>query len=332
MKILFIGGNGNISWYCVQKAIEAGHEVWELNRSASLNTRKQIQPEVHKITADMRNPEALKRMLDGARFDAVCDFICFNEEHAKLDIEVFGGKSGHFIFISSESIYERKGKNLPFREDCNIIPLEDADPYIAGKIKAERVFMDAYRKVGFPVTVVRPAYTFDTIIPVSIGQNCFTAPKWYLKGYPALVAGDGTNLWSFTHASDFAAAFLPLIMNPETVGESFHIATDEWLTWNEELELLFHALGIPDYNGIHIPYKDALEITCFQPEMLMYQRMWHNIYDISKLRSYIGDWHPVTTFEEGIACTVKWLNGDPVRKRVNPVYDAELKKLYERYG
>ncbi len=36
MKILFIGGNGNISWHCTQTAIERGHEVWQLNREISV--------------------------------------------------------------------------------------------------------------------------------------------------------------------------------------------------------------------------------------------------------------------------------------------------------
>ena len=49
MRILVIGGNGNISWYCVDEALRRGHEVWELNRSQTCRTRREIQPEVHKL-------------------------------------------------------------------------------------------------------------------------------------------------------------------------------------------------------------------------------------------------------------------------------------------
>lgn len=46
MKILFIGGNGNISWWCVNEALKSGHEVWELNRGITKKTRRKIQDEV----------------------------------------------------------------------------------------------------------------------------------------------------------------------------------------------------------------------------------------------------------------------------------------------
>ena len=107
MKILFIGGNGNISWHCTQLAIERGHEVWQLNREISLATRRQIQTQVHKLKGDMRETAEVKRLLDSCSFDVVCDFICYNGEHARSDIDIFQDKIKHFFFISSESVYKR---------------------------------------------------------------------------------------------------------------------------------------------------------------------------------------------------------------------------------
>ena len=78
MKILFIGGNGNISWHCTQTAIERGHEVWQLNREISVVTRRRVQPQVHKLKGDMREAEAIKALLEHSSFDVVCDFICYN--------------------------------------------------------------------------------------------------------------------------------------------------------------------------------------------------------------------------------------------------------------
>ena len=55
MKVLFIGGNGNISWWCVQKALDEGHEVYELNRAQTRGTRRDVQSRVHEIISDIRN-------------------------------------------------------------------------------------------------------------------------------------------------------------------------------------------------------------------------------------------------------------------------------------
>lgn len=332
MKILFIGGNGNISWYCVQKALERGHDVWELNRAQTLSTRRKIQKEVNKITADIHNKKAMNLILADSQFDIVVDFICFNRQDALNDIELFAHKTKHFVFISSEAIYKRAGKNLPFKENCEVNALDKVSKYIGGKIEAEEAFMTAYRNVGFPVTIVRPSYTYDTIVPVSIGHNCFTAPNLFLQGYPALIAGDGTNLWSFTHSKDFANAFIPLIEQRETIGQAFHITTNEWLSWNEEMEILFNALGIKEYRSIHVPYKEALELDYFQPKDLMGQRMWHNIYDTSKVREYVPDWKAKISFEEGIKETIEWLFLSDVHRRINPNHESELKRLYKLYG
>jgi nucleoside-diphosphate-sugar epimerase len=62
MKILFIGGNGNISWQCTQKTIERGHVVWQLNREQTVLTRR-VQPQVHKLKGNIRQPDSIKELL-----------------------------------------------------------------------------------------------------------------------------------------------------------------------------------------------------------------------------------------------------------------------------
>ncbi len=331
MKILFLGGNGNISWHCVNEALKKNHEVWELNREKTLNTRRNIQPEVHKLKCDIHDIKKMKQLLDGFCFDIVIDFICFNESDAKEAVDIFMKHTKCFIFISSDSVYKRSGKNLPFKENCEKYAPYNVDMYVGGKIMAEQVFSEAYKNDNFPITIIRPAYTYDTIIPVSVGHNCFTAPQKYIDGKPALIAGDGTNLWTFTHSSDFASALIALIDNPEIVGQAFNIASDEWLSWNEEMEILFRALSIKSYKAIHIPYDEALKITCFQSKDLMAQRMWHNIYDIKKIQDYVPKWKVQISFEEGIKKTIDWLMEKDIRRRYNERYDIELNKLYIKY-
>lgn len=335
IKILFIGGNGNISWHCTQFAIERGHEVWQLNREISVVTRRRVQPQVHKLKGDIRQVGEIKALLEGGSFDAVCDFICYNGEHAKNDIEIFRGRTKHFIFISSDSVYRRQpvSKLTSFTEES-----EKYDPdtcgggYIAGKLEAERTFMEALEQESFPVTVVRPFYTYDTIFPTSIGHNCFTAAELILKGYPLLVAGDGNNLWSFTHSSDFAGAFVGLVENVDTVGQTFNISTDERLSWNEQSELVLKALHAETSGIFHVPVQDALNLEDIQPKVMMFQRMQDNVACIDKVKEYVPGWTPKVSFEEGIQKTVRWLNEDIRHKRYVERIGNTLMAVYERYG
>lgn len=335
MKILFIGGNGNISWHCTQLAIEHGHEVWQLNREISVVTRRRVQSQVHKLKGNMRETAEVKRLLDGCSFDVVCDFICYNGEQAKNDIEIFRNKTRQFMFISSDSIYKRRPlpDDFPYAEDNEQYDANSCDcDYIVGKLEAEQVFIKAWEQENFPVTIIRPSYTYDTIFPISIGHNCFTAEELILQGYPLLVAGEGNNRWTFTHSSDFAGAFIGLVGNLEAVGEAFNISTDEKISWNEQSELVLNALHIENNKIFHVPYEDALDFSEIQPKIMMFQRMQNNVACIDKVMAYVPGWRPRVSFEEGIQRTVRWLNEDARHKRhVDRIYSA-LMAVYERYG
>jgi nucleoside-diphosphate-sugar epimerase len=339
MKVLFIGGNGNISWHCLKLALDAGHEVYALNRGVTLKTRREFPKEVIKLTGDIRNPEEVKELFRGKVFDVVADFICYNEQHAKTAIELFENITKQYIFISSVTVYQRKTKYLPFKESTPQWENSDYD-YAMDKVCAEKIFMEAYKNKSFPVTIVRPAHTYDTIIPVSLGHNCFTAPQRILDGKPALIAGDGTNLWTVTHSKDFAGAFLGLLGNKKAIGEDFHITTDEWLTWLEMTDILLGTLGVSKKDYVHVPVNEILKMeipksknmsVSFLGKDFRGQKMWCDIYDNSKIKSFVPGWSAEISFNEGIKETINWMWEDDVRRRFNPELDSLLEDLYVRY-
>ena len=224
MKVLFIGGYGNISWYCTKKAIELGYEVYLLNRELTTKTRREIPKEAMVIVADYRDIEQTKQAISPYSFDVVCDFICYNAEQAKNAVALFKNKTKQYIFISSDSVYKNPDSDGLFRETSEKYKEGESSQYINGKLEAEHVFMDEYMNSGFPITIVRPGYTYDTIIPYSIGHNCFTTVQRCIDGKPLLIAGDGENKWTFTHSKDFAEAFVQLFGKKECIGEAYQLS------------------------------------------------------------------------------------------------------------
>ncbi len=77
MRILFIGGNGNISWHCTMQALAQNHEVWVLNRGESTQNRRPLPAHVKTLHADIQDPQSASKALQGLTFDVVADFICF---------------------------------------------------------------------------------------------------------------------------------------------------------------------------------------------------------------------------------------------------------------
>ena len=326
MRILFTGGYGNISWWCTKKAIDLGCEVYVLNREQTLATRREIPAEVNIINADYRNFKAVKESIDDIDFDVVCDFLCFNKDNAEMAYELFRGKTKQYILISTESVFKREGI---VSEKSNKYSEEEASPYILGKLQAERFFTEKYNKDHFPLTIVRPGYTLDTILPYSIGHNCYTVAQRYIDGKPILIAGDGENRWTFTHSSDFANGLSVVLGNYDTLGENFNIMGDTITTFNDIMGILAKILVNKKPELLHIPYNDCINL--FPPEDLIKQRMENAIFDTTKIKTLNPVWETKMGVNDIVISTIKWLNEDSRRKRFNKDLDEKLESITLKY-
>ena len=103
MKVLFIGGTGFISTAVSRLAAAAGIDLYVLNRG--LRT-VELQG-VHRLTADIHRPEEMRAVLHENRFDVVVDWIAYTSADIERDLELFRGRIGQFIFISSASAYQK---------------------------------------------------------------------------------------------------------------------------------------------------------------------------------------------------------------------------------
>jgi nucleoside-diphosphate-sugar epimerase len=324
MKILIIGGTGNISWHCVTQALQAGHEVWVLNRGETTKTRRACPPAAKKLSATMREPSSVKNVLHDMKFDVVADFICYTPDQAIIDLELFLNRTNQFIFISSTAVYDRKDCVYPISE---ITRQQNGTnwAYAKNKIECERVFSSHYASENFPITIVRPGHTYDTLMPDAIGNGDWTVAKRILEGKPIVVHDSGLNLWTVTHSEDFARAFIELF-TPSAIGKAYHITSDEWLTWNEITETIADALNMQT-NVVHMPSVLIAKLNPSFGEGLLGHKMWCDIYDNTKIRTIAKGWKARIPFKEGICRTVEWLQEDKNRQRVNLEFDAFLDGL-----
>ncbi len=218
MKVLFIGGTGNISWACSRLALSEGIDLFHLNRG---NTKRPGLEKVTTIRADINNAAEVKKALEGMDFDVVANFIAFTPAEVKRDVELFSGKTRQYIFISSASAYQKPQTHPVITEST---PL--ANPYwdySRDKIACEEYLNEVCRSDGFPVTIVRPSLTYETVIPVAMGSwDDYTIIDRMKKGKPVIVHGDGSSLWTITHSEDFARGFTGLLGHQQAIGHSFH--------------------------------------------------------------------------------------------------------------
>ncbi|MCL2317048.1 MAG: NAD-dependent epimerase/dehydratase family protein, partial [Actinomycetia bacterium] len=205
ISVLYLGGTGTISAACVRESLALGQAVTILNRGRT--SVRPVPDGVEVLRADLDDTDALRAVLAGRRFDVVCDFLSFTTDRLARNVDLLRGRTGQYVFISSASAYAKPVASLPIREST---PLRNPFwQYSRDKIACEDLLVQAFRDEGFPATIVRPSHTYDEAFVPLIGG--WTALARLIAGRPAVVPGDGTSLWTLTHASDFAYCFARLL-------------------------------------------------------------------------------------------------------------------------
>jgi nucleoside-diphosphate-sugar epimerase len=326
LKVLFIGGTGVISSACVREAV-ASHdiELYVLNRGKSATWG--VPDSVTELRGDVREAESVRTAVAGLDFDSVVDFVAFTADHVRADLGLFRGRTGQYVFISTASAYQTPPTRLPVTEST---PLRNPYwQYARDKIACEDLLVAEYRDNGFPATIVRPSHTYDATKTVLSGG--WTSLARMLAGKPVIVHGDGTSLWTVTYNTDFARAFVPLLANSRTLGEAFHITSDDVLTWDQIAYALGAALGVTP-RLVHVPSDVIAAHDAEWGAGLLGDKTHSMVFDNSKVKSVVPGWSAVVPFERGAREIAAWYLADPARQVVDEKLDALMDKLAAGYG
>lgn len=328
MKVLFIGGTGNISLAVTQLAAARGIELTLLRRG---QRAAEVPEGVSSLIADIADEAEVERALDDRHFDAVVDWIAFTPDQIDRDIRLFRGRTHQFIFISSASAYQRPVGHYLITEST---PL--ANPYwqySRDKIACEERLMLAYRDEGFPITIVRPSLTYgDTqiVLAVNSWQKSFTAIDRMRRGEKVIVPGDGSSLWCITHNSDFAKGFVGLLGHRQAIGHAFHITSDEVMTWDQFYRITAEAAGV-EAQIVHIA-SDFLG-ACDPGEIgsLIGDKASSVVFDNSKIKRFVPDYVATVPFAQGIQRTVDWFDADLARRVIDHEANARWDTIIDAY-
>ncbi|WP_127572357.1 SDR family oxidoreductase [Georgenia faecalis] len=323
LRVLFIGGSGIISSASTALAAQRGVELTLLNRGTG---RRDVPDGVRQVVGDIRDPDSVRAALGTEEFDAVVDWVAFTPDHVRTDLDLFEGRTGQYVFISSASAYQTPANRLPIREST---PLRNPFwQYSRDKIACEEVLVEAYRDRGFPATIVRPSHTYDrTLVPFDAGWTFIERMR---QGKEVVVHGDGSSLWTLTHHTDFAKGFVPLLGHPRTLGEAFHVTSDDVLTWDAIAHALARAAGT-QARIVHVPSDVIAAHDAEWGASLLGDKTHSSVFDNGKLRSVVPDFVATVPFEEGAREIVAWHDEDPARWSVDPRHDALMDQLVERF-
>jgi nucleoside-diphosphate-sugar epimerase len=336
MKVLFIGGTGNISASVSTLAVDRGIDLYHLNRGITAH-RQGVSGRsdsgspsgTTSIAGDINKPDEIARALKDHTWDAVVNWIAFREEDVRRDFDLFRDRTKQYIFISSASVYQKPLRHPVITEST---PL--GNPYwrySRDKIACELLLNEYHRDTGFPVTIVRPSHTYDRILPVPIGGGSeYTAIDRIKRGKKIIVHGDGTSLWTLTHSEDFAKGFVGLLGQQQAIGHAFHITSDERLTWDQIHHTIADAIGC-EADIVHIP-SDLL--AAYDENLrggLIGDKAVNALFDNSKIKQFVPDFTATIPFSNGIRRTLDWFHADPARQIVRPETNQWIDTVIDRY-
>ncbi len=236
MRICIVGGTGNISTSITRRLRAQGHEVTLFNRGQ----RCAAPAGVSVICGDRQDRAAFEQAMQAQRFDAAIDMICFTAEDAASSVRAFRGVQ-HFVQTSTVCTYGIHYDWLPVSEDHPLRPITD---YGRHKVAADAVFLAAYYREGFPVTIIKPSTTFG--------------PQWHLlrqvawearwvdrvrKGKPILVCGDGSAIHQFLYVDDAALGFAGVLGKAHCLGQTYNLVRRGFTSWADYHRTAMQVIG-----------------------------------------------------------------------------------------
>jgi nucleoside-diphosphate-sugar epimerase len=328
LAVLFIGGTGTISASCVRLAAAHGFAVTVLNRGAN-GTGRELPPEVEWLTGDVTDDASVLAAIGDRSFDSVVNFLSYDEDDVARMVALWSGRTRQYVHISSGSIYAKPVLSTPITESTPTAPNPPL-PYATAKWRAEQALARAHREQGFPVTVVRPSHTYDDANPPLPGG--WAVIDRIARGDEVPVHGDGTSLWTLTHAEDFAQGLVGLLGSDRAIGEVFHITGDDVFTWDQIHTLFARALGV-EPRLVHVPseFYPVVAPEWFWSGEFVGDLGHSAVFDNAKIRRFVPGFAPKLTFERAVRRMLDWRAAHPELAVGDAATEEVLGRIVDAY-
>lgn len=320
MKVLLTGATGFIGSHIAELLIGKGYDVYCLTRKTS-NLQWLASSPVRTVEGSLSQEQSLYKAAE----DADYVFHVAGLTAARNREEFFQGNQGgtrnllnavlrsapnvqRFVHISSlAAAGPAPSLQQPVDEST---PCRPITAYGESKLAAEReVLADKDR---LPVTIVRPPAVFGPRDTATL-----TFFQTVNKGLSPLIGFDEKYV-SLVHSSDLARGIVESGESPHTIGQLYHVASDEFYTWSQIGQATADFLGkkpltirlphpvvktIAGISGFFGRFAAKPPVLNYEKGLDMVQKYW--ICSTAKAHRDFG-YRQLMPLADGIANTVGW--------------------------
>jgi nucleoside-diphosphate-sugar epimerase len=300
MRVLIVGGSGFVSGTLARRALAEGHDVWVVTRG-----KKAIPAGATPLRADRTDRQLFRDVVSrtGLRWDLVVDSICYTPEDMRHNLLVFPGKASHFVFISSDFVYDPANRIFP--------QPEESEHYLSsgygGDKRSCELELERNAPAPLPWTIFRcchiygpgsrlgclPAHTRDEELVARIR-----------RGEPLRLVGGGHFLQQPLFVEDLAALILSAAGSTRAAGQLYNAAGPEIVESRRYYEDIAAELGA-QARFVELPVGGYLAEHPDQASFLC-----HRIYRLDRLQES-GLRAPATPLRAGLKAHVAAVLAEP---------------------
>jgi nucleoside-diphosphate-sugar epimerase len=209
---------------------------------------------------------------------------------------------------STVSTYGVNFNFLPVTEDC---PLKPIASYGQNKAEADAIFIEAFLKNKFPVTIIKPSTTYGSKSGLlrQVGAQDFSWIDRIRKSKPILVCGDGNAIHQFMHVDDAALAFVGILKKEHCYGQTYNLVNREYFTWNDYHKLAMKVLG-KESKLIGVPFNNLEKLKVPGFDLCREVFAHHAYFSSDKLYNDLPEFKPKITLEEGMKQVIASLDSE----------------------
>ena len=281
-----LGGTGAIGIHLVKLLSNKGVETYvtsRIERESKGNTQY-IKGNAHDI--------AFVQTLLAEEWDAIVDFLVYSTEAFRERVDLLLGSTKQYVFLSSARVYAEKEDRIleTSARLLDVSPDEEfqrSDEYSLAKARQEDILKYSGRTNW---TIVRPYITYSEN---RLQLGVLEKEDWLyraLQGRTIVFSKDiCSKLTTLTYSNDVANCIFNLIGNKRSFGETFHIATEETIKWEEVLELYLDVLEEHIGKRPKVLLQDLESFIEWKggKYQVLYDRLYNRSFNGSKLNQFV---------------------------------------------
>lgn len=328
MKILIIGGTGVLSSAVTSEALKQGMSVTMINRG-----NRKIPEGVELIKSDKDDLGYIAKQLDGRKFDAVMDYLCYTDSQTKKSATFYQKYAKQYFYISSCAVYntELLAGNVADEDSPKVLPIWK---YSVDKWASEQKIVKLFEGSDVKYSIIRPCVTYgDTRIPYGISPLYgyhWTLAARILSGKPIITWNEGKNRCNMTRVEDFAAGVVGLIGNEKAYGEAFNVCGDEAPTFREVLNVMSEYL-----------HKDVIMVDVssdfYAKEMplrageILGGRSIDTINSNKKIKVAVPDYEQKISLKDGVYKTLNAYKKQEYQHGIDWTFDGDTDRVIKKW-